>query len=267
MSRPAAVVLLTALLVPSFSLGQSSQVVGHPQQETPITNADVVKMVSAGVSDTIIMNAIVAAKNRNFDLGPDALVALKRGGVSDAVISTMQRPGSAAIPAAPSSPPAVDEPDGFSKTRLSGLYYAENPNDASTLRLLSGAEGKLQGPGTGSAVGSYFGGTQKTRAILEGPRASLRVVATPVFYAYGREYLEPTLLKLEAKKKTREVVMARMGAFKVGGVDQDDIVKLNYRRLTEDIHMYVPRAPLPPGEYMFMTASRHIFDFGVGAVK
>jgi len=54
-------------------------------------NDTVLEMATAGLSDENIILAIDAAKARHFDLSPDALIALARGGVSKNVIAYMQK--------------------------------------------------------------------------------------------------------------------------------------------------------------------------------
>lgn len=69
-----------------------------------MTNADVVELVKAGLSDAVIVTAIKQAPARSFDLTPAGLIALKKAKVSDKVISAMQhsadqRPAKATAPA------------------------------------------------------------------------------------------------------------------------------------------------------------------------
>lgn len=54
-----------------------------------MTNTDVVKMVQAGLSEAIVIQAIQIAPEPRFDTSADALVNLKRAGVNERVISTM----------------------------------------------------------------------------------------------------------------------------------------------------------------------------------
>jgi hypothetical protein len=54
-----------------------------------LTNTDVVKMVAAGLSEQIVIAAIRDANKRNFDMSPDALIALKQAGVTEPIIATM----------------------------------------------------------------------------------------------------------------------------------------------------------------------------------
>lgn len=60
-------------------------------QEQAVTNIDVVNMVqSKEVSDAIVINAI-EARGGMFDTSPQAIISLKKAGVSDTVVMAMQR--------------------------------------------------------------------------------------------------------------------------------------------------------------------------------
>lgn len=76
-----------------------------------MTNADVIAMVNAGLSDLVIANSIRQAADRSFDLSPSGLVGLKKAKVSDSVIIVMQSGPSvdAVVPApAATKPPKYD---------------------------------------------------------------------------------------------------------------------------------------------------------------
>lgn len=60
-----------------------------------LTNKDVVDMVSAKLSDAVIVDEIHKSQCK-FSTAPDDLIALKKAGVSDAVIEAMTNAGSAA---------------------------------------------------------------------------------------------------------------------------------------------------------------------------
>lgn len=55
-----------------------------------MTNSDVIQMVAAGLSDTIVAAAVRQAASKSFDLTTAGLIALKGAKVSDAVILAMQ---------------------------------------------------------------------------------------------------------------------------------------------------------------------------------
>jgi hypothetical protein len=58
-------------------------------QAAPVANADVVRMVAAGLSDDVVVRAIRAAPATAFDISPNALIDLRAQKVSDPVIKAM----------------------------------------------------------------------------------------------------------------------------------------------------------------------------------
>ncbi len=62
------------------------------EAQDSMTNADVVKMVAAGLSADVIVASIRQAKNRNFDVSANALVELKTKNVPESVILAMMAP-------------------------------------------------------------------------------------------------------------------------------------------------------------------------------
>jgi hypothetical protein len=105
------VALLAAAVVVVLALGTLAA------QSTPqvLTNADIIRMAEAKLGDPVILAAIEGATQARFDVTVDGLIALKRAGVSDAVITAMQKsvraaPSAAppaALPVAPSRPPTT----------------------------------------------------------------------------------------------------------------------------------------------------------------
>ena len=59
-------------------------------EKNAMTNAEVIQMVSGGLSEQVIITSIRQAPARDFDLTPAGLIALKKASVSDTVISVMQ---------------------------------------------------------------------------------------------------------------------------------------------------------------------------------
>jgi len=88
-------------------------------QET-LTNQSVVEMVKAGLSERVII-AKIRTSPTNFDTSTDALIALKKNGVSEKVIETIMSPTAAAAPAAPPAAPAgsavAPPPAGYAPSR------------------------------------------------------------------------------------------------------------------------------------------------------
>jgi hypothetical protein len=75
-------------------------------QSTDLTNADVVRLVSAGVPNDTTIAAIDQARHRQFDVTAAAIAALKQAGVPDSIIAAMRRV-SPPPPAPPSAPAQV----------------------------------------------------------------------------------------------------------------------------------------------------------------
>ena len=111
-----------AMTSAALLLGPAGLVVSSGQQPAadsaaPLTNTDVVKLLKAGLGDAVVVAKIRDTKSVAFDLGTDGLIALKKQGVSDAVIQAMLSHGTPQAPALPataaapslklSRPPAV----------------------------------------------------------------------------------------------------------------------------------------------------------------
>ncbi len=84
---------------------------GLPQKNPLLTNAEIVKMVKAGLQDSTILS-VIAASDSDFDVSVDALLALKEAGVSAVVMDVMlgakskKRTPPPAPPVASASPPS-----------------------------------------------------------------------------------------------------------------------------------------------------------------
>lgn len=72
-----------------------------PPVAAGMTNADVIKLVKAGLGENIIISSIRQAEKRSFVLNTDGLVELKTAGVSDNIIRIMLDPTAAPAEAPP----------------------------------------------------------------------------------------------------------------------------------------------------------------------
>ena len=109
-SKLASIVVVVLLTLPVLTA----------QQKGPLTNADVIKMVKAGMAETTIVAAI-AANDTQFDLSSTGLQSLSQAGVSSKVIRAMlaaeskKKDAAAAAEnaaAAPSANPTQDSDSG-----------------------------------------------------------------------------------------------------------------------------------------------------------
>lgn len=103
------VALAVALLIGGRSL--------TGQTEQPLTNADIVTMLRAGLGDDVIIAKIQQAPAETLDVSTGALVSLKKAGASKGVIEAMvKRTSSRPSSGAPAAPSKVD----FDRRQLAG---------------------------------------------------------------------------------------------------------------------------------------------------
>lgn len=100
--------LILALLVP-LSAGAAAQALS-PSPPGPITNAEVFGMLKAGLPEDVIVAAIQARPSQ-FDTSPDALIAFKNAGATEAVLRAVMAAATATAPAP--VPEVVSPPQPF----------------------------------------------------------------------------------------------------------------------------------------------------------
>ena len=99
-------ILTLCLFAPTVSV--SAQDAPRP----PLTNDDVIQMVTANLSESLILSQIADSQTR-FDLSTPELIRLSASGVSDTIIEAMRTPSAAADtrPPQPVVAPVVESPD------------------------------------------------------------------------------------------------------------------------------------------------------------
>jgi hypothetical protein len=96
--RPMTLLLLLAVSLPVWAFAEGDK--------KPLTNADVVEMVRAGLAESTIILSIQNSVT-SFDTSPQALIELKKNGVSQNVMEAMLSAGSKASASAPTAPAPV----------------------------------------------------------------------------------------------------------------------------------------------------------------
>jgi hypothetical protein len=158
-------------------------VVCQAQSKKPLTNEDVVKMVTMGFDVTTIVKAI-QANEPNFDTSVDSLMALKTAGVSEPIIHAMLEAEAKKKSPAPALVPAVaTAPD---KDSTSQPAIANSAPDPAKLMLKEGNEVKLK-----------FRDNLSSKTAAEG---------------------DPVNLLLAEDLKIGEATVARTGAIAVGTI-------------------------------------------------
>jgi hypothetical protein len=190
-----------------------------PAKAEGLTVDGVVAMAEAGLSDDVII-ARLRKQDKGFDLSPEEMIRLKKAKVSDAVIQAMLDPKAAVNAPAPQATPAaapvvyaapgiagvagIRAPGASGATPAPGSEAKGDPNDPMTAHdsgiylMTKDRDGKPQmvvlerASYQGSKSGGYLSSAMtygimkaKTKAVIPGPRASLRVAdSSPVFYFY-----------------------------------------------------------------------------------
>ena len=261
------------------------QVQSHSSGAQAMTNADVIKLISAGLSPEVVSSSIRQASDHAFDLSIDGLIALKQKKVPDSVISAMQSysgsASSAATPAAPSTP-SVQAQNSAPTAKLpvpippeeEVVYYVNSDGRLIPLR----AERY-------SIVG---GGTEQTsharRTLLRifGAKSPLRLSSGDVTIAFklckksfANDFAENTCAvsdvvfeRWESVQGAREAEIAprRRAAQRDPDPGQFDVVTT---QIGDRAYTMKPAEPLIPGEYCasFSAGDLKLYCFGVDAAR
>lgn len=261
-----------------------------PEQQPSITNADVVKMVQAGLGENVVMAAVRTASRTSFQLDAENLIALKKAGVNDSIVALMLDP-KAIAPA----PPALTMPTfagGASDTRSrvddpnaaveiprdAGIYLDTGTADKPHLVALEPttfSQGKSGGLFTSAMT--YGIKKAKWKAVVRSKNANIRMRQnTPTFYFYFEQRSsglggsggfagwlagatspnEFVLAKMDVKDNARELVVGEFGMFGSStGTRSKDTVEFLVEKLSGGVYRVKPTAALLAGEYSFFYAS------------
>ena len=257
-----------------------------------LDNAAVLDLTHIGLGDPAIV-AKIHASEPHFDISTGTLVAMRRAGVSSAVLGAMIDAQSAAsvTEVRPDSPdPRSPHPAGV---YLLGSWLPQP-------KMLAIRPTTTNRTTSGSILGYAFSGglaSVNYRAIL--PSNSAGIVAggaRPIFYfftgaATASQNLvsnwgaapmpsEVALVRLNVTKNGREV---RIGSFNIHGANTgiraQDSIPFSAAEVAPGVEALRPDEDLPPGEYGFIqtaggvgvgaaqvsTSTARIFDFAVGS--
>lgn len=248
-------------------------------QAAPMNNDDVLKMLSAGLAETLVLQGIDGAEPR-FDITPEAVGKLRRAGASEAVIDRIITRTAAAV-----QPPAGSARGDCGLRTGVGTIGLE---DGSGVREIVGeaaiAAGKQGGAGAAvlKVVTAGLADPSRPVAIIEGGRAAVRTgqhlpALTDIVLPRGLEPSElVNLVRIESKKTQRLVPMAGPkepvpAALKLP-LARDKLVTLRFDVVTRScrsegspvsVFRAVPAQPLAKGEYAISFGDETLFGFGV----
>src|SRR2546422_1701934 len=232
-----------------------------PAAQDVLTNDAVVAMKKAGLSDSVIIAKIRASQTK-FDVSTQAMIGLKSAGLSDPIIEAMVSPpgpaGSAgAVPAAPAVPGAAGLQERKSIFHVSGNRYVE---------LMAGSSSR-------ESNRAFY--SSKTELVLKGKKAQYRTSERqPVFLsAWAPDEAPLVRLKPGDDHNDRNLEIAsglstRFSRTKTFGIRSEDQVDVDAERDSRGLYRLTPRQPLPSGEYAFVIthgrgAVSQVYDFGV----
>lgn len=257
--------------------------------QTPkvLTNQDVLDMVGAKLSDSVIVSAIRTSTCK-FSTGAQDLIALKKAGVSDAVMEAMTEAGApaparripglagAAANASGATPSPGTETSGDPNDPMaphdSGIYLYTKDRDGKP-EMVALERAAEQATKTGGMLGSamtYGIKKAKTKAVIPGAHAGIQTAdVPPVFYFYfddkqaglGKTHFgmsnvsnpnQFALLKLDVKKSDRETIIGQFSALGMSsGSDTKSMIPFKSERVRTGLYKVVAQG-IEPGEYCFL---------------
>ena len=226
-----------------------------------MTNDDVVKLVKAGLSKDLIVKAIQSSEP-GFATSSDALLALKKEGVSDDIIAAIiTRSGTLPTAAGSngSAPPFAIQP-GFTPDVVFFLPGGDQPPIQLKRAITVNRSGATQ------AFLMPFGGV-KNREAFSGAHSSLRIAALPKFQMTipvdlrAAEYV--CVAKLTVKNDRREIETGRSYGFTGSvGIRKGAQIPVSFEQRGNHI-TFTPNTRLEPGEYCVIVNNAFFYDFGV----
>lgn len=206
-----------------------------------LTNQDIVSMVKAGLTDSLVITKIRTSACR-FDTSPQALIALKKNGISDAVLKAMTEASSPRIgtKAAEGAAPVTDVGMYYQK----GSDWVDLPPEVVNWRT----GGVLKSMVSGGVINTDINGT------VAGPHSQTTVTAPEQFLVYTREgehVTEYQLVRLHGHKDSREFRMKTGGVFHEQSGAIRDLLAFNWKRIGPRTFL-VDVGGLLPGEYGFL---------------
>lgn len=244
-----------------------------------LTNDTVVTLMGAGLGEQTVIAKIKASPS-TFDVSADKLIALKRQGISDAVIAAMIDASSRSQVSA-AAMGMSDSPDPRAP-HASGIYLlADAQTPPKMIRIDATSSNQTK---TGGFLGyALTGGIAKIKINTVLPGASARVHTSarrPKFYFYfdqagsslsngaagafwlagpGAAVTSPnefSLVRFKVKKDRRE---AAVGSFNMAGaksgVQDNQRVAMTYVDVRPGVFEVTPQQDLAPGEYGFVYSS------------
>jgi hypothetical protein len=255
---------LTALLF-SSSRWLGAETAGS---QKPLTNDDIVTMVQAGLPPAVVIEKIKSSPTA-FDTSTDALVSLKKAGISGDIIRIMVNPSAVeTMPSGPgpNGPESCQVQPGGQPAWLSGaspaMWYLD-PDKGDRIEM-------NYEHGTIDHVG--YGPFGARLLVLHPLKASLRAGRGAQFLSC----INPTdapLVHFSLDKNERNTSVGKITPFKVTlfQISEEDLVPFRFEKTPDGYFKIMPNAALAPGEYGFVpqasagffSQGERVYTFGV----
>jgi hypothetical protein len=206
-----------------------------------MSNADVIALAAAGLSDDIVIAKIYAAPLTNFDTSLDGLKSLKSANVSDAVIRVMIDPHAAAATLTP-VPPGLPTEVGVYYKKL-GVYTEIEP-EVAKFRM-----GMLKMMTTGGLLKTNVNGRVDGALSATSAVASLEFV---IVLPDGVGLAEFQLLHLIKKSNYREFSTTTGGLLQSSNGVSRDAIKFDGIKIAPRTYAVTLPTGLQAGEYGFL---------------
>ena len=243
MSRPMLVVLLLLLSSGMLSRGQEA-----------LTNDSVVKLIKAGVSESVIVS-MINSQPGNYTVTADAVIRLKSDGVSDKVLAAMLgKAGTDPARTAPKTSPAEGPAgSGLPKDMEIGAYYKKGGRWVEMMPEVMNWKtgGFIKTLVTVDVVKPDINGH------IEGPHSSNSAtspVEVVIYTPEGDAITEYQLIHLREQKGSREFRTVTGGVFHASGGATRDVIPFEEKKVANRIYrVLLPN--LGAGEYGFLPPS------------
>ncbi|TCM21571.1 hypothetical protein EDF56_101236 [Novosphingobium sp. PhB165] len=273
-------------IVATFAAGLALAAMPVLAAAQPLSKQNALQLTQLGLGDDAIV-AKISADKVDFDLSTDEMIALRKQGVSSAVIAAMisNRYQQKAEMSLDSPDPAVPHP--------AGLYAVQDIGHMHMLRMDSTVTNQAK---TGGLLGYAFTGgiaSMSVKASIQKETSAVPVQRQPRFYFFSAESngsdggawasgtntvvaspAELTLIRLTRKDGRRE---ARVGSVNIAGaktgVMDKDRIEFRHELVRPGVYRIDVTQPLEPGEYGFIYSlagsgsagamTARIFDFTV----
>jgi hypothetical protein len=246
---------LIALPTMGFAQGATesepqAQVVSSAVSQQGLTNSDIIKMQSVGLSESIILSS-VNTQPAAYDTSTDGLMALKEAGLSDAVVAAtitrnatmkagLQNRRSTNSPSAPGLPAGVDEV---------GVYYQDRNNtwvpiQSEVLNKKSG--GVLKHIATDHIIKEDVNGHVKGAESETKLSADTNIL---IFMQDSYTASDYVLVSLHRNSNNREFRAVTGGVFHSSSGATKDTVEFGSQKVAPHMYRLTFSNPPSPGEY------------------